>query len=136
MKINDIWNKYKIIIISLKILILLLTIMFIITRNNGNLKDKLLYDKIDNVKLEDVQMLYINVIEVSCTWALYLRIDEAKETKTNDLDTAVLLNYLFKYLERNDSLNEKIDKSVITRATKELFYDVDKVLLRCDCIFF
>lgn len=122
-KINKIWKKCNKTIIIVFIIILLLSFVIIIVRVN---KNKLPFDKIESVKLEDVETLYKNINAVSCIDGLYLGIEEGKEIKANELDNVVLLNYLFRFLERNELLDDKINESIITKNAEILFYGVNE----------
>ena len=132
-KINDILGlikkfviKYRLFII-IGIIILILLIVLIVVRNDK--KDKLLYDQIQEVKLEDIENLYKNVSNISCVGGIFFDFEGGNGTYSIDKVSKIgLLNYLFSYLDKNNLLSDEMSKNFIDEKTRELFYDKELLL--------
>lgn len=123
-KLKFFLTKYKkIIILVLAIILLLITIVIVVNKNNrfnGNVS----YDKIEQVKLEDIENLYKNVSDVSCVGGLYFDLKVGYDTiSITKLNNEAILNYMFSYLDKNGLLSDEMSKSFINDTAKDLFYD-------------
>lgn len=112
------FTKNQLIIIGVIIVILIVVLIIVISKEK---KEKFTLSHIYDVYPEEVRNLYTNMVSVSCGGDLYLDIpsDNAKHNVT-DIKHDFLLNYIFSYLDKNDSLNDKMSISDIVYASDKL----------------
>ena len=80
-------------------------------------------NKIGKITDADVKELYSNTTEISCTGDLHFDIYSTDEyVPVEEIRNSNLINYLFKYLDRNNLLNDNLTKKIVDQATYKLFY--------------
>ncbi len=123
LKLKKIFSKRKNIFIATIIFIILLVIIIILIFGKNDSK-KFTLNRIYEVYPEDVRKLYSNVVDVSCNGDLHFDIKlDSGEKKIEDINKDDLLNYMFSYLDKDNLLTDKIEKSLFEKTEKELFLD-------------
>ena len=115
-------NSNKNIFIAIIIFVAIIIIIFAMFNHNWNKKSEFELDEIYKVYPEDVQKLYTNFVQVSCSGDLHFNFSDKEQLKLEDIDKKDLLSYMFSYMDKNSLLSDNIDVSVINDTEKLLFY--------------
>ena len=99
-------------------LVLLVVLVFLLFGIN-----KYSVQKISTVTDDEIDELYSNTIEISCKGDLHFDIFSTDElVSVKDIRNANLINILFKYLDRNNLLDDNLTKSIVDETAYKLFY--------------